>query len=328
MFKRINAIGIELEQGWKKQRDDLTEDIGIRLGDFKNSACCGELVSKPIDSLDKAITWLRENYGDETQEMCSMHLHLSFKDLDTYVALMNPAFKDYFLAHMKHFGETYPINNEHFWSRLEDKNKFCKNRIDHNQIFETKKVHNDNGRYTVLNFCFGRFKTIESRLLPTFISVDTAVAALEATVEAFESYLEKNPPAPIDLTKQFLLDEMPPDSEIDLTEDFSDGKPKKLKTKPFNLFMAKGAVPEAKYGLKEFYKQEKKNNRKSKTVDMPIYASGGYLKSSEMFAIKSRQMKEWKPVKAPANIFTNDMIIEESPIYEYKPIYDEVKEGF
>lgn len=251
-FNRVAALGIELESGWNFQRNDLIEDIGIKLQDFKNSVCCGELVSKPFTDYESAVEFLKTNYvGLETQEMCSQHIHLSFKDIATYVTLNTKDFKDYFIAYMKNFGEKYPIQNENFWTRIEDRNKFCKNRFDSEQIFVTKKTHNDSARYTVLNFCFGRFRTIESRLLPCFISVDTAIAALEATVMAFESYLELNPPVPLDIKEHFSLD------VEDINEELTEPEAKKFGViRPFNYFMAKGIVREESYGLKELYKDK------------------------------------------------------------------------
>ncbi len=175
---------------------------------------------------------------------------------------MCKGFQKYFIEYLTKFGETYPIQNNYFWNRIEDKNRFCRNRFDPDQIFLKKKIENDPGRYTALHYSFGLHGTIESRVLPTFVSVDTAIAALEATILAFESYLELNPPKPFKFDREESVEE-DATTEKAFEENFvTEAKPVR-KAKPFNLFMARGLVPEAKYGMKELYKQDRRVEKKS-----------------------------------------------------------------
>ena len=259
--KFIDKIGCEIEGGWNYGREDLHEDLGIKMGGFKTSACCGEAISKPIGDLDEMIEWIKTNYkGLETQHMCGLHFHFSFNDISHYVALMNKKFHAHFINSMIKFGEGYPINNPHFWDRLENKNKFCKNEFrPEEQIFLKKKIPNDHGRYTQLHYAFGLHKTIESRLLPTFVTVECAIAGLLAHVDCFESYLNENPPKPFDLNQELTIEE---ESHSDETIDLNGSIPplrRLARVKPFNIFIAKGMVPETKYGIKEFLKLDKKS---------------------------------------------------------------------
>ena len=103
-FNFIDKIGVEIEGGWDKHREDLIPDAGIRMEDFKKSAICGELVSKPIDNYDEVEAFLRANWPTETQSMCGLHFHFSFKDISHYTALMHKNFRKYFLDAMQKFG--------------------------------------------------------------------------------------------------------------------------------------------------------------------------------------------------------------------------------
>ena len=77
-FKYLDKIGIEIEGGWNFQRDDLVPDAGIRLDEFKNSVCCGELISKPIKDLWEAVAFIKKNWPSETNSMSGLHFHFSF----------------------------------------------------------------------------------------------------------------------------------------------------------------------------------------------------------------------------------------------------------
>jgi hypothetical protein len=189
--------------------------------------------------------------------MSGFHLHFSFQKIEFYVALMQTKFKNYFYDCMKKFGESYPVQQPRFWNRLENKNKFCRDEhMPYDQIFTTKKRPNDETRYTALNYAFGRFKTIESRILPSFVHADTAVAAFKAHLDCIESYLDANPPQPFNLNKELILDEesIYEDKQLELIN----SQTNQIEHPPFNLFMVKGLVPAAKYGLKEIEKMNGK----------------------------------------------------------------------
>ena len=260
--KYIHLIGGEIEGGWNYHRDDLHEDLGIKMGDFKNSVCCGEaVVSKPMSEVEDVIKWIESNYkknqdlpygfkennGLETQSMCGTHWHFSFNSISEYVALMSPNFRKYFVEFMRNWGEKYPINNNYFWERLENKNKFCRDEFKpYEQIFLKKKVPNDAGRYSQLHYAYSLYRTIESRLMPTFVSMDTAIAAFLAHIDCINSYLDANPPKPFNFSKELALD---------MDEIESEKKEIVInKRHKFNLFMNKGLVPHRAYGLKEIEK--------------------------------------------------------------------------
>lgn len=273
-LKHIHLIGGEIELGATYERNDLEDDLGVKLGDFKNAVCCGEaIIKKPLNSVEKVAEWIEFNYKkDQTkpydfkdnngiivQHMTGTHWHFSFTSVEAYISLMSPKFHKYFLKFMKDWGEGYPIQNQEFWNRLEDRNKFCRNKFTpEEQIFLKKKIPNDPGRYSQIHFSYGLYKTLEIRLMPTFVTLDTAISGFLACVDCIEGYLAENPPVPIDFNKEFNFDDIEEITKIYDTKKF------RPEIKPFNLFMVKGMVATKKYGLPELEKQDKKVERAAK----------------------------------------------------------------
>jgi hypothetical protein len=265
--KYIHLIGGEIEGGWNYGREDLHEDLGIKMNGFKSSVCCGEaVITKPMAEVEDVVKWIEFNYkkyqnvpydfktnnGLETQEMCGTHWHFSFNSISEYVALMSPNFRKYFVEFMKNWGEKYPINNNYFWERLENKNKFCRDEFKpYDQIFLKKKIPNDPGRYSQLHYAYSLYRTIESRLMPTFVSMDTAISAFMAHIDCINSYLDANPPKPFNFSKGLELDT---DEECEKKEIVINKKSK------FNLFMFKGIVKSRDYSLDAIDKEAAKED--------------------------------------------------------------------
>ena len=243
-FKHIDKCGTEIEGCWHKERGDLVEDAGIKPNLFKNPVSVGELVTKPIKSSEEVLEILKNNWPDETHLMTGLHFHFSFKDIACYCALMSKKFQKHFISMMTAFGKSYPIQNNYFWDRLEDRNRFCRNHFaPEDQIFLKKKIPNHEGRYTQLHYAYGLHKTIESRILPTFVTVECGMAGFLAHIHCFESYLNANPPEPFDSETQYVVQDEEPAEEIaDFSKVFTEETGAKLikKSKPFNLFMHTG----------------------------------------------------------------------------------------
>lgn len=311
-LKFIDKIGVEIEGGWDKSRGGLTEDGSIRSGDFSNSVCVGELIGQPMNFEDN-VEFMKKNWPTETQVKCGFHIHWSLKDIGYYAALMEKKFFDYYVDCMTEWGNKYPVQNRNFWDRLQDKNKFCRKKLDAQaQIFAKKK--NDVDRYTQLHYGYGIHKTIESRLFPTFVSVDTAVSGLEALVDCIESYLEKNPPKKYgcELSENLEENEHPNDGKELIEEIAPAPLPKKVSNKPFNLFMAKGAVPKEKFGVEYLDKMEKRNTRKNKRP-LDMYDDG---------PVPVAYPKAYNKANA---IYGSQYITNTNPVFQL-PIVDEYEE--
>lgn len=188
--------GLELEAGWLKSREDLIKDDSLLLEHFKRTQYIGELVLPPCSSLEELFTFCEKNWPDEVTERCSMHVHVSFKNITFYSQTMTEKFFNEFLSSIEKWGIEYPCANVHFWNRLFDKNKYCRRRFNPEpQLHITKDTkHNNQERRTILNYSYGCHKTLECRLFPAFINIKTAFSAIEHFVNFVENYLEANPP--------------------------------------------------------------------------------------------------------------------------------------
>lgn len=193
-FKYIDRVGLEIEGGWNYNREDLIPEGSLYAEHFNNSACFGELITKePIDNLEGVLAFLDKNWPTETQVKCGYHIHFSLKDINLYSACMTKGFMDGFVECMRKWAQDFPCRNPHFLRRLSGENNFCRHTfIPEKQVGITKKVHNNDTRYTLFNYCYGMFKTIECRLFPTFGEVRAAKAATVALIQYVEEFLEKN----------------------------------------------------------------------------------------------------------------------------------------
>ena len=248
-FKFIDKIGLEIEGGWDKSRGDLIADGSVHVQDFVTSPkCTGELVSQPFSDIGDAISFVMNNWPTESTKRCGFHIHVSFKNIAYYSALMERKFFDYFIQKMTEFGEkwdgTNRILNPLFWERLEDKNQFCRKIFAPDKQVKLK-AKGTSDRYTQINYCYSFHKTVECRLFPTFIDPNLAVAALKALVNCYESYLSQNETV---LNKEisFTLDEECDEIKKHL-------KKSSDKITHFNYFFYKGLIAEP--ATKKDYKE-------------------------------------------------------------------------
>lgn len=236
-YKYINRIGLELESGWKTKRGDIHKDDSLKSDQFYNSACYGELVSEPLEDETQVIKWLQDAYSDisETPVCCAFHIHVSFKHINYYAQCMSKDFFSKFLQHMEQWAKDYPIRNDAFWDRLRGKNRYCipEYRGDKQSICKTKDEARENHlRQTMLNYCFGLYKTLENRLFPTFVTCHAAIEATKSYLNFIESYLDKNP-----VSQDEILFEIADEQEFQKPEKPS--KDGEIKLKKFNLYNIK-----------------------------------------------------------------------------------------
>lgn len=246
-FKYIDKVGLELEGLWfKRQEKELVRDASLEWGQFTKGQQLsregklntdyinyhmGEKTSKPLDDWDRVAKYLTENWPDETSKKSAFHIHVSLKDINLYSALMPREFYDFFLIEMEKWGKNYPCTNQMFWDRLEDKNKYARRQFrPERQITQKTKEHNDENRYTHLNYCYGVFQTVECRLFPTFMDYRTAISATKALIDCIDAYLDKNPTGNIAKAETII------DDIADIPIDY-DRKAKKIRN--FNYFILK-----------------------------------------------------------------------------------------
>lgn len=213
----INKVGIELEGAWAVKPNSLQHDGSVKfeatelecdhichcpdcaskdptiidMGRACSAKYIGEVVSKPIAPRSVA-KWIRSAYPQAINPSCGFHIHVSFKNVNSYLVLMDQKFYKYFLECMQEFGDKNKIPKaDPFWPRLRGENRFCKKAFNPDQqINETKKYHDF--RYQHLNFCHSLHGTMENRLFPMFKEVDLSIAAVHTYLTCLEEYLSKH----------------------------------------------------------------------------------------------------------------------------------------
>ena len=208
--KAINAIGIELEGGWTRYYTAAGKPIRyhdegckiIRNGkpkmlkhdgsvsmDKSNSGCdyVGEIASKPMQP--RAITsWVRRNQPDAFNKTCGAHMHVSTKSTSDYMCLTDHKFWKFFREKLAKWGNKQKFSKSHeFWKRLEGNNQYCK--VEHTP---EKQLHEGSNRYTQINYCWSKHRTLEFRVLPIFETSDLQIEAFFQLIWMVENYLENN----------------------------------------------------------------------------------------------------------------------------------------
>lgn len=195
---RIYRVGLELEGGWNKlpAGTRLVHDGSVRFAIPINHV--GEMPSPVLDVVKDSPTfwqtWLRTNYPHHVNETCGLHVHLSFKTAFAYNRLMTAQYPATVVEEFKKWAKAEALSGEHpIWSRLMDKSRFCQHTFDADrQVINRDKDHNQerNGhRYTVINYCYSRYSTIECRLLPMMGNIDQAIRAVQELLDVTNAFL-------------------------------------------------------------------------------------------------------------------------------------------
>jgi len=184
--KYIDKIGLEIEGAWYNgQPYNLHTDGSVSA----RADHTGESVSDPMESWRAVRDFITDNYPDEHNSSCGLHVHFSFNSLGIYSRLMDKEFHPYFTGAMKAWGEENKIQDTAFWDRLNGRNQYCLSewRADNQAMQRTK----NSPRYCHWNFCYGLHKTAECRLLPVFGSSDNAILAVGAVGKCVMAWLGK-----------------------------------------------------------------------------------------------------------------------------------------
>ena len=232
-FKWLNLISYELEACWHTQKTGLIPDGSLNSSSFDNPVCVGEYIPpNPFSTREELLKSLEDNYGDETSNCAGLHFHASFKNLDSYSKLMEQHFYDYFMEFVRKWAKDNDIVSDAFHSRLENKNRYCRAVFQPN--LQVTKKRKDDCRYTHLNYCFALHETLEIRLFPTFQDVEVAKSAANCVIDCIESYLDANPPIPLDRPDELIIDE---NEAIIFNDEVSlKSKKTKIKIKPYSRF--------------------------------------------------------------------------------------------
>ena len=190
-----------------KFRDNqiISRDCTLGHGTFNNCSwececCCecdcdctkgGELASKPLDKTE-IKDFIKDNYPDEVNSSCGLHVHLSFNDdkRDVHI-LATKEFNDYFVKSMENWAIDRKLNNpSRFYHRLKGDQSYCKR-----EFKGYSQLKNSDDRYTQINFCsYAKFNTVEFRLATMFDNNDISVEYVDKLHAIVNDYLSKNKP--------------------------------------------------------------------------------------------------------------------------------------
>lgn len=206
---RVRKVGIELEGGWIDVPPDVNKIIGDgsvfqrgqmipKIPDGKKLRGMGELPSDPMEPAE-VFDWIQENYPQVVDNTCGLHIHMSFTHRMHYQQLMIPEFQATILAEVKKWATHEKLPDTHtLWERLAGNSPYCKHDFwpdlqaeVHEKDYDKRRRGN---RYTVLNYCYGRYKTLECRLLPMFATADQAVRAVKQIIRVTNASLAATRP--------------------------------------------------------------------------------------------------------------------------------------
>lgn len=194
---RVYRVGIELEGGWVTlpKGTNVERDGSVRFRDVaaERLAHIGELPSPPLE-VSQYPNWMKAYYPVATNETCGMHVHMSFKSAFTYQQLMTPKYPATIIEYMVRWAKKSNLESGHpLWPRLAGLSEYCQTlfQADEQASATTKGFdHHSNGhRYTVINYCWSRYNTLECRLLPMMKTVDVGIAAVQEIINITNAFL-------------------------------------------------------------------------------------------------------------------------------------------
>lgn len=147
----------------------------------------GEIPSHPMDT-HKFPIWMKKNYPSHVNGTCGLHVHMSFKSMRYYQALMIPEYQKTIIAYITKWGLKEGFAKDHpLWARLGGKNEYCKDEFHADtQSRKTSKAydhHGEGNRYTMINYCHGLHTTLECRLLPMFDKPEEGIKAVQEILD-------------------------------------------------------------------------------------------------------------------------------------------------
>lgn len=195
---RIYRIGIELEGGWIKLPPGVRQlqhdgSVQIERGIGEPQFQTGELAIGPLE-LSEWQKWLKTHYPQKVNQTCGMHVHLQTSNSLAYSRLLDARYPGTVIEYFKRWSTREGLAKDHpIWPRLRGKSIYCQHLyMGEEQIRNTQKDHDrarPGHRYTVINYCHGRYGTVECRLLPMMQTVEQAERAIQEYIDITNAFL-------------------------------------------------------------------------------------------------------------------------------------------
>lgn len=192
---KVYKIGVEIEGGFDNtiSGEDYHEDGSV---DVETDGFMGEVVSKPMATLEEVYDWVDKVYPDDSNSSCGTHVHVSFNNNLAYMQTMSQSFYDYFVDRMEAWGKKAGISKKSvYWSRLKGDNTYCKKMPKAARVIQAQyqKMESNYGsnRYYQLNHCWSKHRTLECRMLPVFQDKKFTKAGIREFIFICDSYLRR-----------------------------------------------------------------------------------------------------------------------------------------
>ena len=149
----------------------------------------GEVASKKL-RVNEVKDFILDNYPSEVNSSCGLHCHLNFKNgKKDYNIISTEKFYNYFLSEIENWALNRNINQgSRFWKRL----KGC--QYAKREFNADIQIQEGSDRYTHINYCYSKHKTVEIRLGTMFNNKDISVEYVHKVIEIFNDYLNRNNP--------------------------------------------------------------------------------------------------------------------------------------
>jgi len=149
----------------------------------------GEVASNKL-KVNEVKDFILDNYPNEVNSSCGLHIHLSFKNgKKDYNIISSEKFYNYFLSEIENWALNRNINQgSRFWKRL----KGC--QYAKREFNADIQIKEGSDRYTHINYCYSKRKTVEIRLGTMFDNKDISVEYVHKVIEIFNDYLNRNNP--------------------------------------------------------------------------------------------------------------------------------------
>lgn len=157
--------------------------------DCEENNSVGEVTSGKL-RVNEIEEFILNNYPNEVNSTCGLHIHLSFKnDKAAYNVICSRLFYNHFLSELHNWCNTRKINkNSRFIKRLDGVEYARKEFLGDEQIKE------GNNRYTHINYCYEKFHTAEVRIGTMFDDKTISVEYVKKVIDIFNKYLSRVKP--------------------------------------------------------------------------------------------------------------------------------------
>jgi hypothetical protein len=147
-------------------------------------------VASPKLKVNEVKDFILDNYPNECNFSCGLHIHLNFKNgKKDYNVISTEKFYNYFLFEIENWALNRNINQgSRFWKRL----KGC--QYAKREFNADIQIKEGSDRYTHINYCYSKHKTVEVRLGTMHDNKDISVEYVHKVIEIFNDYLNRNKP--------------------------------------------------------------------------------------------------------------------------------------